>query len=357
MSSFKAQELSNTAWAFATLRIKDSALFREFSRAMVGIMSSFNAQDLANTAWAFAKLDFNDGALFTAISRAAVGKMSSFNAQNLANIAWAFATLNIKDVALFTVISRASVGKMSSFNAQKLANTAWAFATLNIKDVALFTAISTAAMGKMGSFNAEDLASMAWAFAIALPKDALLLHLLPELNQLAGSLNEKGSFSVHQTILALQLFRDGFSQDAMKLLPALQEKIDHDLSSSSLQIPRPSRLHQDVMRVFDELKISYECEVFEHGYFLDIVLKKDGQKIAVEIDGPYHDLNNNGSDWLRQKILECLGWRVLHISYQDWDSLTTEQAKKGFLKEFLKDNGLGQLVTAGQNARLQELLS
>ena len=394
MGSFNAQELANTAWAFATLDINDDALFTELSRAVMGKMRSFNAQDLANTAWAFAKLDinnsalftaisraakgkmgsfkaqelsntawafatlrFNDGALFIAISRAAVGKMSSFNAQNLANIAWAFATLRINDRALFTAISRTAVGKMGSFNAQNLANIAWAFAKLHINDGALFIAISRASMGKMGSCNAQELATTAWAFAIALPKDALLLHLLPELNQLAGSLNEKGSISVHQTILALQLFRDGFSQDAMKLLPALQEKIDHDLSSSSLQIPRPSRLHQDVMRVFDELKISYECEVFEHGYFLDIVLKKDGQKIAVEIDGPYHDLNNNGSDWLRQKILEGLGWRVLHISYQDWDSLTTEQAKKGFLREFLKDNGLGQLVTAGQNARLQELLS
>ena len=296
-------------------------------------------------------------ALFTELSRVAISKIGSFKAQELSNIAWAFATLNIKDVALFTAISRAAVGKMGSFKAQELSNIAWAFATLNIKDVPLFTAISRAVMDKMGSLNTQDLANTAWAFAIALPKDALLLHLLPELNQLAGSLNEKESISVHQTILGLQLFRDGFSQDAMKLLPALQEKIDHDLSSSSLQIPQPSYLHQDVMRVFDQLKISYECEVFEHGYFLDIVLKKDGQKIAVEIDGPYHDLNNNGSDWLRQKILEGLGWRVLHISYQDWNSLTTEQTKKGFLRKFLKDSGLAQLVTAGQNARLQQLLS
>ena len=357
MGSFNAQDLASTAWAFATLHIKDVALFTAIRRLAMRKMGSFNAQDLANTAWAFATLNIKDVALFTEISRATMDNMGSLNAQELSNIAWAFATLHIKDVALFTAISRTAVGEMGSFNAQGLANIAWAFAKLHINDGALFTAISRAAMGKMGSLNTQDLANTAWAFAIALPKDALLLHLLPELNQLAGSLNEKESISVHQTILGLQLFRDGFSQDAMKLLPALQEKIDHDLSSSSLQIPRPSRLHQDVMRGFDQLKISYECEVFEHGYFLDIVLKKDGQKIAVEIDGPSHDLNNNGGDWLRQKILEGLGWRVLHISYQDWNSLTTDQAKKGFLRKFLKDSGLAQLVTAGQNARLQELLS
>ncbi len=55
LSEFTAQELANTAWAFATAGQADEPLFVAFAKAVELRLDQFNAQDLANTAWAFAK--------------------------------------------------------------------------------------------------------------------------------------------------------------------------------------------------------------------------------------------------------------------------------------------------------------
>ena len=59
-------------------------------------MGDFNAQDLANTAWAFATAGQSDAALLTALARAAERRMGHFEAQELVNTAWAFATVGQK---------------------------------------------------------------------------------------------------------------------------------------------------------------------------------------------------------------------------------------------------------------------
>ena len=57
-------------------------------------LGDFNAQDLANTAWAFATPGQLDARLFAVLARAAKRRVGNFNAQNLANTAWAFAAAN-----------------------------------------------------------------------------------------------------------------------------------------------------------------------------------------------------------------------------------------------------------------------
>ena len=54
-------------------------------------MSEFNAQDLANTAWAFATAEQSDASLFRALARAAEQHRGDLRPQVLANIAWGFA--------------------------------------------------------------------------------------------------------------------------------------------------------------------------------------------------------------------------------------------------------------------------
>ena len=56
-------------------------------------MGDFTAQELANTAWAFATVGQSDTPLFRALASAAEPRTSNSSAQDLANIAWAFATV------------------------------------------------------------------------------------------------------------------------------------------------------------------------------------------------------------------------------------------------------------------------
>ena len=56
-------------------------------------MDKFNAQELANTAWAFATVGQQDEQLFKALARVAECRVDKFNAQELANTVWGFATV------------------------------------------------------------------------------------------------------------------------------------------------------------------------------------------------------------------------------------------------------------------------
>ena len=49
-SELNAQELANTAWAFATVKQSAEKLFMAFARAAERRVSEFNVQNLANTA-------------------------------------------------------------------------------------------------------------------------------------------------------------------------------------------------------------------------------------------------------------------------------------------------------------------
>ena len=70
----------------------DAQLFTILARAAERRMAGFNAQDLANTAWAFATADQPDAQLFMRLARTAQQRTAVFNAQDLASTAWSFAT-------------------------------------------------------------------------------------------------------------------------------------------------------------------------------------------------------------------------------------------------------------------------
>ena len=65
----------------------DAELFRVLARAAGWCVGDFHAQDLANTAWAFATLGLSDVKLFAALGRAATWCVGDFDVQGLANTA------------------------------------------------------------------------------------------------------------------------------------------------------------------------------------------------------------------------------------------------------------------------------
>ena len=64
LDKFKAQELTNMAWAFATVGQQDEKLFKLLARIAERRLGEFNEQGLANTAWAFATVGQQDEQLF-----------------------------------------------------------------------------------------------------------------------------------------------------------------------------------------------------------------------------------------------------------------------------------------------------
>jgi len=167
LSEFAPQNLSNTAWAFATAGHAAPALFDAIGREAAGRVRELKPQELANTAWAFATAGHAAPALFDAIGRESAGRIRELNPQNLANTAWAFATAGLAAPALFDAIGRESAERVRELNPQDLSNTAWAFAKAGHAASALFDAIGKESAGRVRELNPQNLANTAWAFATA----------------------------------------------------------------------------------------------------------------------------------------------------------------------------------------------
>ena len=178
LDSFNAQELANTAWAFATAGHSDAQLFEALARVAARRLGQFNTQGLANTAWAFATAGHSDAQLFEALAEMAQSRLNDFNTQDLAHTAWAFAKLGHSDAQLFTALARSTKPRLDSFSAQGLANTVWAFAKAGHVDADLFSAFAWSIERQLEAFNAQDIANTAWAFAKSCHVDAGLFAAL-----------------------------------------------------------------------------------------------------------------------------------------------------------------------------------
>ena len=74
---------------------KTPALFVAIAKTAQVRIDNFKPQELSNTAWAFATLNHDAPSLFDVIARTAQERIDEFIPQELANSAWEFAVLNV----------------------------------------------------------------------------------------------------------------------------------------------------------------------------------------------------------------------------------------------------------------------
>lgn|GEM_PF-5121275 len=106
-------------------------LFSTLRENILPLIGKFSSQDVANTAWALATLKIADSKLCEALSYRARQVIAEFNPQALSSTAWAFATLNVTDTELFEALSHRARQYITEFPPQAIAVTAWAFAVNN----------------------------------------------------------------------------------------------------------------------------------------------------------------------------------------------------------------------------------
>ena len=80
-----------------------------------GVVGEFRAQELVNTAWAFATADQLDAPLFALVARAAQLRVAELKAQGLANAAWAFAKMGLSETPVLPVIMARAAQALSGF--------------------------------------------------------------------------------------------------------------------------------------------------------------------------------------------------------------------------------------------------
>ena len=324
---FNAQDISNTAWAFATGGHAAPYLFDAISaEALRQGMCNFKDQGFSNMAWAFATAGYAAPDLFDAISAEALRRgLGGFKEQNLSNTAWAFATAGHAAPDLFDAISAEALCRgLCSFKEQELSNTAWAFATAGHAASNLFEAISAEALRRgLGGFNEQVLTNLAWAFAVFDPPSADELFSPASFSSRLASL--EGLFSLEALCQLHQwsLWREerGFRW------PGLPDSLLQACRNAFVETEgRPSQLQRDVVREIRSrganVREEHRCKV--SGYSIDaLVTLKYGERVAVEVDGPFHFVGRSqqptGATLLKHRQLRYFGWRLECITYWEWD--------------------------------------
>ena len=78
-------------------------------------MGDFTGQDITNTAWVFATVGRPHIQLFTALAMAAQQRLGNFNAQCITSTAQAFGMASHRDVQLFEALARMAARHVDEF--------------------------------------------------------------------------------------------------------------------------------------------------------------------------------------------------------------------------------------------------
>jgi hypothetical protein len=159
---FKSQELSNTAWSFATLGFGLNAnkglVYNVLNDYMVlpsddptgdeqlmkaaldtiaqmakEILHKFRSQELNNLAWSMARLNYKDDELLEGIAYQIANKRRPVTLQDVGTTLWSLASLEFQNVNAFrNMAARFTRDRVMQAKPQELSNTCWALATAEV---------------------------------------------------------------------------------------------------------------------------------------------------------------------------------------------------------------------------------
>ena len=151
-------------------------------------------------------------------------------------------------------------------------------------------------------------------------------------DEFLDELGPKGRSSLYPVLLYLQV-----EAPRSRLLCVLAKRRAELRAAYVRDDATPSRGQKDVSNALDAIKWSHRYEwCTPEGLSLDMA--QPSTKTAVEFDGPTHYLKSgrpNGATAFKTRLLEALGWRVIHIPYYEWDELRTRNDKKAYLRQKL----------------------
>jgi hypothetical protein len=341
-----------------------------------GKLSKLKPQDLSNTAWSFATLGFRHEEFMIAAkdqleeryTKRTRDSTTRFKGQEITNLLWSFATLNFPFSGLMTRLSPYIVGICTDSQG-------------------LLTVASIARV-----FKRQELANLSWICAVFGDYPADLMRVLymgllgvgdnPDPAYIQKVHGDSGiQRSAVMSIIYLQIAMDLDNASNGLALPSdFPERWDQGDSSSpgrgtndlesGLKLST-SKIQRDVSAAFSRIGFSHvEEHVIRmdelaqvHGIQLDaspreilsIDIANVDTKIGIEVDGPAHFISNidhesdsnssckpiqgrleyqfdwgenqqiNGPTALKKRLLEKLGWRIINIPFWEWYAMKSDE--------------------------------
>jgi len=238
---FVPQDLSNPAWSFAKLELEDHPLMEAIAAASLAILSEFCPQSLSTSAWALAKLLWEHTPFLTSISAQALPRCSDFVPPDITSTAWALATLILADPPLRHALSSQSIRSLREFDSVEISLTAWSCARLRWSDHPLRDSISAAALAKLSEFGAQEIGNSAWAVSVLGGKNSELLNALAA--RFRGVFGAGGSMGFEAVASS-----DGGGVEWVEVVSAVVTSADEG--------------HRPTSRVALELEAEFACRFF-----------------------------------------------------------------------------------------------
>jgi hypothetical protein len=334
LSEFWPQALSNIIWSYATSGESHPQLFMKFGDHIVAMndLSGFMPQALSNIIWAYATAGESHPQLFSKLGNhiVAMKDLGLFKPQALSNIVWSFSTAGKSHPKLFSKVGDhiVAMNDFSSFLPQHFSNILWAFATAGKSHPQLYNKLANhiVAMKDLSSFLPQELSNIAWSYAVANINDPWIFNseFIASLQSRVDDFGLKDLFQLYQW----QLWKDELKL-GINLPSALCEQCRKAFLS---RLPEPSRLQDDVIYVLSSIGMSPEEEILTlSGYRLDAIVKVNGEKVGIEVDGPSHFINREatGSTLLKRRQVNNLdGIKIVSVPYWEWDEFGKDRAKK-----------------------------
>jgi hypothetical protein len=240
MKQYNGQDLSNTARAVAKLvnghltsvieinsnatRMQQSALtiIHHVATEVVDRKASgFNAQDLRNTAWAFATIGSNDTTTIQKAMHVIVEKVlqdiHQFDSQNASNLVWSIAKLfdyktDAMDLLFRRIGSRFSDSKFNP-EPQAVIMTMWGFAKLKFIDDTLYRSVA----GRLQINNSSlipviSMPSIMWALATAgvMARDNTIQNRTLSLYSVSNNSNNHHNFEMDPVLKCCSMASEDF---------------------------------------------------------------------------------------------------------------------------------------------------
>lgn len=310
-SSFNNDNIANFIWCLAKFEYKDENCIKKLIDEFMNRNSSFNDKNVSNFIWSLAKFNYTDENCIKRLIEIFTLNSDKYTSQGVSNIIWSLATLEYsvrddvekcikKAIEIFNV-------KHKQFNIQEINNFIWSLVSFNYYDENVINILIKEF--KTRDFPKEEINLFIWCIAIF---DRNVDFVIENYYNL-----DKNGTDFVEIYLYLKYY---------KMVDVPYEKLYINQTK-----PIISKLQEDIYKYFDDKKYVMEYKL----YCFSIDIADPNEKIAIEVNGPYHYINNELKlkDQLRYKIIRSLGWKVYIIDYKVWKDL---EDKKDYIKILIK---------------------
>jgi very-short-patch-repair endonuclease/DNA polymerase III delta prime subunit len=126
----------------------------------------------------------------------------------------------------------------------------------------------------------------------------------------------------------------------------------HSKSEQQFDSNFEEKVFSYLAKELDAREYTLETQVESLGFKIDLVVCRNGKKLAIEMDGPSHFEGGDGQvyvkdDWDRQGALETAGWNFYRISYFDWtkDQEAEQKALSEYVQQYFADKSTSSKTT------------